>query len=124
MNRIARLLVATAALAALALLGGCGDKDKDPVEVDYPESAVILKQNVPQQHGDYRLVATNIDDKGGIVIVELPAGGNEKLPVKKGDTVKTSDGKLSLEVLDIKPPGDDDDAPGQRSGVIVVDPTP
>jgi major membrane immunogen (membrane-anchored lipoprotein) len=124
MNRIARLLAATAVLAALALLGGCGDKNDDPAEVDYPESAVILKQNVPQQHGEYRLVAINIDEEGGTVVVELPAGGNEKLPVKKGDTVKTSDGKLSLEVLDIKAPGDDDDAPGQRSGEIVVDPTP
>ena len=123
MNRIAQLLAASAVLATLTLMGGCGDKD-EPADIDYPESAVILQQNVPQKHGDFRLVAINLDKEGGTVVVELPAGGNETLPVTKGDTVKTGDGTLSLEVIDITAPGDDEDAPGQRSGQIVVVPTP
>ncbi len=123
MNRIARLLVVSAITSLLAVTSGCGDKDTAK-EADYPEGSVILKQNVPQSHGDFRLVAINIDAEGGTVIVELPAGGNEKLAVTKGDTAKTSDGSLSLEVVDIRPPGDDSGAPGQGSGVIVVVPTP
>ncbi len=123
MNRTARLLLASAVVAALALLGGCGDKDKT-ANVDYPEGALILKQNVPRPHGEFRLVAINIDDQGGTVIVELPAGGNEKLPVTKGQTVSTSDGALSLEIIAIESPGGNDGAPGQGSGAIVVVPTP
>ncbi len=122
-HRIVRLLVATVVVGLLAMTSGCGDEDAAK-ETDYPEGSVILKQNIPQSHGDFRLVAVNIDTDGGTVIVELPEGGNEKLAVKKGDTAQTSDGALSLEVVDIQPPGDDSGAPGQGSGVIVVVPTP
>ncbi len=122
MNRIARLLAATLAFALLTALGGCGSDD-EPANVDYPESAVILKQNIPQATGEFRLVAINVDEDGGTVIVELPEGGNEKFPVTKGDTIKTSDGKLSLEVLAVEAPGGNEGAPGQGSGKIVVVPS-
>ena len=121
MSRIIRFT--TAALLVLGLIGlaGCGSDDK-PKSPDYPKGSVKLQQNIPQAYGDYRLIAVNIDKSGGIVIVELPKGGNEKLPVKTGDTVSTEDGALSLKVVAIEPPDGDQQAPGKGSGLIVVVP--
>lgn len=119
MNRIVRF----SAVAVLLLgLSGCGGDDK-PQPPNYPKDSVRLQQNVPQAYGAYRLVAVNIDEAGGVVIVELPKGGNEKLPVKTGDTASTSDGALSIKVLAIEQPDGDQQAPGKGSGAIVVVPT-
>lgn len=121
MSRIVRFAAATFLLLGLICLSGCGGGDK-PQPPHYPRDSLRLQQNVPQAFGDYRLVAINIDGAGGVVIVELPEGGNEKLPVKTGDTVSTADGALSLKIVAIEPPDGDQQAPGKGSGLIVVVP--
>lgn len=108
MIHLTRAITTTLLIAVLACLSACGGGDA-PEPPDYPDNAVRLQQDVPLDAGPYTLVATNIADDKGVVVVELPEGGNEKSPVKKGTTVTSGD--LSFEVLGIEASG---------SGAIVI----
>lgn len=115
-----RLTALLALVLSLAWLGGCGSDDK-PTVVDYPANAVFLQQNVPQKSGDYTLVAINIDEDGGIIVVTPPAGVSKNVPVKAGQTVTS--GTLTLKVLGIEPPTGDSKEPGAGTGRIIVLPS-
>jgi hypothetical protein len=104
-----------AVLLALAGLVGCGKSEQAP---SYPDGAIRLRENIPTPVGAYRVIAAGIDGDRASVVIEPREGTPTEIPVTEGK--RFSAAGLTLDVLDVVPPTNDDAAPGSSDGAIVI----
>lgn len=96
MSARSRAVVAVCALTALA---GCGANQPDPVA-----DATQLRQNIPTQVQDHRVIAYNMDDESAVMSVD-----SETSEVTVGSTVTL--GEQEYEVVQIVPDSGRGDGP-------------
>ncbi len=110
-----RIVAALLVVAGALVLAGCPRGESTPA---YPDDAIRLRQNVPTEVGDHRLVAINLSGDNGIVVVEPPEGTATNVKVTKGQTYDAAG--LHFTVVDVVQGEGGGDAPGAGPGTIVV----
>lgn len=110
--------IVTGLVAVLVCLLGVTACQGSPKQRTYPDDAIRLRQNVPTPVGDHRLVAVNVQDGRGAVVVQPPQGTATTVAVVPGESYDVAG--FAFTVLDVYQDGEASDAPGAGPGRVVI----